>query len=61
MSDPGTALERAMVGELLTLSAWIESLPDDQIGIDVAVKMQEDIAFVIDRMSDGDRQTFVHI
>jgi hypothetical protein len=62
MSDTdGTALERAMVSELLTVSAWIESLPDDQIDIDVAVKMQEDIAFVIDRLSDEDRQTFVHI
>jgi hypothetical protein len=62
VSDPhGTALERAMVGELLTISAWIESLPDDQIDIDVAVRIQEDIAFVIDKLSDEDRDAIVHI
>ena len=56
-----TSLERAMVGELLTVSAWLESLPDDQIDVDAAVKIQEDIAFVIDALSDEDRQTFVQI
>jgi len=62
MSDTdGTALERAMVGELLTVSAWIESLPDDQIDLDAAVKIQEDIAFVIDGLDDMDRATFVRI
>jgi hypothetical protein len=60
-SHEPTPLERAMVGELFTVSAWIESLPDDQIDIDVAVKIQEDIAFVIDGLTDEDRQTFVQI
>ena len=50
-----------MVSELLTVSAWIESLPDDQIDIDVAVKIQEDIGFVIDSLSDEDRKTLVQI
>jgi hypothetical protein len=56
-----TALERAMVGELLTVSDWIESLPDDQIDADVAVRIQEDIAFVIDGLTDADRRSLVRI
>jgi hypothetical protein len=56
-----TALERAMVKELLVLSMWIESLPDDTIDIDEAVKIQEDIAFAIEQLDEADRSKFVAI
>jgi hypothetical protein len=56
-----TSLERATVGELLTLLLWIESLPDDEIELDTAVKIEEDIAAVVNGLDDTDRLTFVQI
>jgi hypothetical protein len=62
MSDhEATSLERAMVGELLTVLMWIEWLPDDEIVPDTAVKIEEDIAAVVDGLGVDDRAKFVSI
>jgi hypothetical protein len=56
-----TSLEQAMVRELITLSVWIESLPDDRIDLDESVKLQEDITAVVQELGEADRATFVSI
>lgn len=59
--DMSTPLERALVGELLTVLDWIESLPDDEIDPDTAVKIQEDIAAVVQGLGDDERARFVAV
>jgi hypothetical protein len=62
MSDrDGTSLERALVGELLTILMWIEARSDDETDPDTAVKMEEDIAVVVHGLGEQDRARFVSI
>jgi hypothetical protein len=59
--NEATALERALVGELLTVLNWIETLPDDEIDPDTAVKIEEDITAVAQGLGEDDRAKFVSI
>jgi hypothetical protein len=59
--NESTPLERALVGELLTVLNWIEALPDEDIDPDTAVKIGEDVTAVVRGLGDGDRARFVAI
>lgn len=54
-----TTLESALAGALLSIVRWIESLPDDELDPDTAVKMLEDVAGVVDELAPDDQQTFI--
>jgi hypothetical protein len=56
-----TALERALVDHLLELSWVLDDMPEDQIELETAVKLLEDIAALVGRLESADRARFASI
>jgi hypothetical protein len=54
-----TNLEIELVGEVLSIARWIESMPDDELDPDTGVKMLEDLAGVVGELGQEDQQTFI--
>lgn len=62
MTDrPGTALELALVDYVLRLSSEVSDLPDEQIDLDTAVKLLEDVAALVGFLAPEDRARFLQI
>jgi hypothetical protein len=62
MTDlPETTLERALVDYVLELSWILDDLPDHQMDPDTAVKVQEDIAALVNLLAPWDQARFLKI
>ncbi len=56
-----TSLERSLAGALIDLLLAIDGLPDDQIDLSIAVKLEEDVGATVHGLSTEDQELFVRI
>ena len=56
-----TSLERALVRHALELLWILDDLPEEQIELETAAQLQDDIAALVDGLDHDDRTTFFSI